>query len=144
MGTFVKRMKQLASTVPDEHFEGQVIVDQIYAHYQHANPEFKHPEDGKAFYLRDPLYSHADSYMKRIADELFDDGVIEAMIKNMENLSLEVYMQAPLEFGDLKASGHPMVWADGSIVYDRPPRVHRLTEAELEAKGELRQLYGRI
>ena len=31
--------------------------------------------------------------------------------------------------------GHPQVDADGHVVYDRPPKQARLTEAELKAKS---------
>ena len=60
------------------------------------------------------------------------------MIRSVENLAEEggVAKLAPVELGDLKSSGHPTVESDGHVVYDRPPRQHRLTEQELKAKGQ--------
>jgi hypothetical protein len=51
---------------------------------------------------------------------------------------------APVQFGDLRDSGHPQVFAPSSTIngdgvprYDRQPRTHRLTEYELKAKAKL-------
>lgn len=49
---------------------------------------------------------------------------------------------APVEFGHLRASGHPIVYSpsasimgDGVPRYDRPPVQERLTEAQLRIEG---------
>jgi hypothetical protein len=65
----------------------------------------------------------------------------DAMADNMEDMSEQIYLLAPWEFGDLRASGHPSVASGGATVYDRPPNVGRLSEEELRAKGELRELF---
>lgn len=72
-----------------------------------------------------------------------------------EGMSQAVFDHAPFEFGDLRGSGHPFVVDGGHVrtgedgktditggdrVYDRPPAVHRLSEEELRAKGDLRRL----
>ena len=68
------------------------------------------------------------------------------MIRSVENLAEEggVATHAPIEFADLRASGHPSVTSDGEQVYDRPPRVHRLTPEELKAKDKARDALNKL
>jgi hypothetical protein len=58
---------------------------------------------------------------------------------------------APVEFGDLRDSGHPRVFSPSSTIrgdgiprYDRAPRQRRLTELELRAKARLIPLDPRL
>lgn len=139
-GKFDTRMAQLAERVGEGTLRGAVEVDQIYARYQHEGLDLRHPEGGQAKYLEQPLYGQHRDYVQRLADHVLDGGLVEAMIDNMESLSLEVYDKAPFEFGDLKASGHPTVLDGDRPAYDRPPNVHRLTKPELRAKAQLRAL----
>jgi hypothetical protein len=74
--------------------------------------------------------------LQAYAATVLRDGGQQSVIDSMEHLSGEVERLAPVEFGDLRASGHPSVTDDGHVIYDRAPRQHRLTEAELAAKGE--------
>jgi hypothetical protein len=145
MVSFADGIDKLKEAIGPGHLIGGVEVDQIYAHWQHDHPEFYHPDDGKAFYLRDPLFSGVNGYMQKLADNVVhSDGTStlnEAMAENMEDLSTHgVYIQAPLEFGDLKGSGHPTVTSDGETVYDRAPLVARLTEEEIKDKNKLSRL----
>ena len=57
----------------------------------------------------------------------------------MEDLAEDggVASHAPVEFGDLRDSGHPSVTEDGRTVYDREPRQGRLSPEELKAKYRL-------
>jgi hypothetical protein len=57
------------------------------------------------------------------------------MQRSVEHLSDQVEITAPREWGDLKSSGHPKVEQGGRTIYDRPPKVARLTEQELKAKS---------
>lgn len=145
-GTFAENIDKLIESVGHGSLKGSVEVNQIYAHYQHEHPEFKHPEGGKSYYLRDPLFENHDKYMRHLAEKAITaegSSITDGMKDNMENLSRGVFDQAPLEFGDLKGSGHPKITSDGVTVYDRPPNVHRLSKEDLRAKGELRDLFGR-
>lgn len=141
---FVDSMDDLIRKMPKQGVAGSVVVDQIYAHYQHEGLDFKHPDGGEAEYLRRPLYTKHVQYMRRLAKSAVTrDGndLLDAMKENVEDLSLEVFKRAPLEFGDLKGSGQPMVLWDGKKRYHRPPNVHRLTEIELKDKSKLRYLF---
>ena len=145
MSQFTDRLRQFAEDLGVGKVHGQVEVDQVYAHYQHEHPEFAHPDGGKAFYLRDPLFEHGPKdFMETLAERAVTEtgtDVQGGMADNMEQLSLDVYEQAPWEFGDLRASGHPKVTQDDAVLYDRPPNVHRLGPDELRAKGVLRDLF---
>lgn len=72
--------------------------------------------------------------------QIFADGLLkphglqDAGIHIAEKGVTMVEEHAPVEFGDLRKSGHPKVTKDGATIYDRPPVVGRLSEAELKAK----------
>jgi hypothetical protein len=140
MGTFMERTEVLLDRVGYGDLGGRVVVDQPYAQDQHETLVYVHRGGGRARYLGEPLYAHYPRYMQRLADAALDGDLTQAMVRNMEDLSGEVYDNAPFEFGDLKASGHPIVYDDGVPVYDRPPAVGRLNHADLDAKQELRNL----
>ena len=142
-GTFGEGIDTLLKQTP-KHTKGVVEVDQVYAHYQHEGLSFHHPDGGEALYLKTPLFAKCRTYLNEIArGAITKEGVqiIDEMADRMEDLSREVYDRAPLEFGDLKGSGHPYVVADNVIVRDRPPMVQRLEDFDLKAKSELRYLF---
>lgn len=143
-GTFGDGIDRLIETVGRGHLKGSVEVDQIYAKYQHEKPELNHPDGGKAYYLRDPLFEKSAEYMQKLADKTITVGgseIEQGMVEVVEDLSTQVYIHAPLEFADLKASGHPTVESAGAVVYDRAPNVPRLTREELRIKARLRTLF---
>lgn len=82
--------------------------------------------------------------MRRLADKAITEegsALGDAMAHNMEHLSTEgVYIEAPWEFADLRASGHPTVESDGVLIYDRPPHMHRLSAEEIKIKNKLSRL----
>ena len=144
MGEFSENLQRLIDSTPKK-VTGRVEVNQVYAHYQHEHPEFHHPDGGEAFYLKTPLYAKSDKYLRNLAAGAIQrdgqSGLKDAMVENMEDLSREVYERAPWEFGDLRASGHPIVEEDGEVVYDRKPMVGRLDADELAIKSHLRYLF---
>lgn len=98
-----------------------------------------HPRHGgQTHFLRDTFVESAPAWMARIAERVLEpDGQRGAMVDAMEEASAQVAVRAPVEFGDLRRSGHPYVTEDGAVVYDRPPAVERLSRAELEAKSDV-------
>lgn len=140
MGTFTERITQLINDVGTGKLEGRVVVDQPYAQDQHETLGYTHQGGGKARYLGDPLFQNVSRYMELLAGVTLHGGLEEAMVQNMEHLSRQVFDQAPFEFGDLRASGHPIVKSGGTIVYDRPPNARRLNAGSLQAKQDLRNL----
>ncbi len=135
--TFSARMAQLRDRVGHGDLEGSVEVNQVYAHYQHEGVEFRHPLGGQAKFLEAPLYDHAARYMQDIADRMLEEGPQRPMIEAMEDLSDRVLELSPVEFGDLRDSGHPVVLDQGDVIYDRQPVAHRQSKEELAAKAEL-------
>jgi len=118
-----------------ETIHGSVTVDQIYAHYQHEHMEFHHPRGGRAKYLQIPLLRHFHDSLASYARDVLHDGGIRTIWRSMEHLSDQVELEAPREWGDLMRSGHPQVSVGQVSRYDRPPKVHRLTETELRLKS---------
>jgi hypothetical protein len=139
--TFSERMTELRRmTGAPERLRGQVTVDQVYAHYQHERTELHHPRGGGPFYLSRPLFDHFREYLNAIGRSMLEDGGRRGMARSMEHLSDAVEVHAPREFGDLGRSGHPEVYSGQRQVYDRDPKQHRLTDAELKLKRRLRHL----
>lgn len=140
-GDFHERLAELRQrTSWPERLTGQVVVDQVYAHYQHEHLEFRHPRGGRALYLQAPLFEHYRSYIQAVADGMLEDGGRRGMQRSVEHLSDQVEEHAPREFLDLARSGHPSVMVGQRIVYDRAPKQHRLSKWELEAKARIRYM----
>jgi hypothetical protein len=141
-GTCIARIEELRGRIGsrDGFLRGKVVVDQVYAHYQHEHLEFHHPRGGQALYLTTPLLLNHRDYLDAYAREMLDNGGQESLKRSMEDLSDGVETYAPVEFADLRRSGHPSVEQGWRIIYDRMPRQHRLSPEELRIKSRLRQL----
>ena len=137
-GTFSDRIDVLRQRVGSEKVTAVCEVAQVYAKYQHEHMELHHPRGGSAKYLERPLMSHYRDYLTDYARTVLDDGGVPAMKRSAEHLSDQVEVTAPVEFTDLRRSGHPSVTQGDRTVYDRPPKQHRLSEEELRAKGRER------
>lgn len=135
--TFGDRIDLLKDAVGHGLLKGVVDVDQIYAHYQEVDESLDHPRGGEAYALRNSSVGKSDEHMQTLADSLLtEDGsdLVKGMTKVVEDISDTYAVKAPREFGDLEGSAHPTVVDDGATVYDRPPKVERLTEEELKLK----------
>ena len=135
-GTFDERMKQLGQDIGSGDLKGSVVVDQVYARYQHEGLDLHHPRGGRARFLGAPLMEKAPYYLQHYADAVLDpenEWGRTAIRGDMENLAESdgVSTQAPVDFSNLRASGHPSVTDDGRLYYDRPPRQRRLSENEI-------------
>lgn len=140
MGTFEARTAELADMVGTGDLTGKVIVDQLYAQFQHEGLDLRHPQGGQAKFLEAPLFANAVDYVRTLSKDVLNGRLVEAMTDNMEHLSRQVYELAPIDFGDLKASGAPQVIDGGTVAYNRAPNVNRLTDEELDAKRYLKSL----
>jgi hypothetical protein len=134
-GTFNARIDALRSMVGSGVLTGSVTCDQVYAHFQHERADLHHPRGGGPFFLSRPLMEHYRDYLDDYAKTVLTDGGQPAMKRSMEHLSDQVEVTAPREWGDLLASGHPAVTQNDHVIYDRPPKVARLTRQELRAKS---------
>jgi hypothetical protein len=142
-GTFGDRMDELQAIVGEGLLIGHVSFDQVYAVNQHEGDWLnfmgrygpKTMKRGRPHFLSDPLTGGSNEFMSTIADHVLIDGPTPGMVQDVEQLADESAAEAPVEFGDLAGSAHPQVTDDGALVYDRPPMVPRLSEAELDAKS---------
>jgi hypothetical protein len=134
-GTFSARIDELRQTVGGGKLTGTCTVDQVYAHYQHERLNLVHPRGGGPKFLERPLMDHFRDYLDDYAKTVLRDGGQPAMKRSMEHLSDEVALSAPREWGDLMLSGRPSVEQGGRTIYDRAPKVGRLTKEELKAKS---------
>lgn len=126
----------------EQDLTGSLTVDQVYARYQELGVDFNHPQGGIALALATALLSKNSEILHKLSDAILDgrEAMQNAMAEGMEALNLEYYELAPREFHDLRASGSPEVLEGEEQVYHRPPNVHRLTDADLRAKQELKNL----
>lgn len=134
-GTFGERISELKQIVGAGTLKGSVEVDQIYAMYQHESVWLHHPHGGQAKYLETPLMIHYPDWYGKMASRCYEpDGLQDEMINAMRELVKGVEEYAPREFGNLRHSGHAVVENDGAVVFDQPPEVPRLSEAEIRAE----------
>jgi hypothetical protein len=134
-GTFGDRIDELRKSVGSEKITASVTVDQVYARRIHEHLEYHHPRGGSAKYLERPLMDHFRGYLDDYAKTVLHDGGQPAMKRSAQHLSDEVELNAPREWGDLMKSGHASVEQGGRTIYDRAPKVGRLTKEELKAKS---------
>ena len=78
---------------------------------------------------------HYREYLAAYARTVLHNGGHEAMKQSAEDLSDQVELSSPREWGDLMKSGHPTVHLGEEAIYDRQPKVHRLTKEELKVKS---------
>lgn len=128
---FIERITKLQEIVGPGTCTASLERDQVYAHYQHAGLDLKHPNGGQALYQEQPLYSNASTYLGQIAEAVLDTGVDAAMIEVVEQFASDTGAATPKELTLLAHSDHPKVISNGAVVYDRAPEVPRLSDAEL-------------
>ena len=134
-GTFVTTgWRRVLLQVGEGHLTGKLIVDQVYAKYQHERGDLVHPRGGQVHYLREALQARYGNYLRKVAKAFISGDPEAAMAECMENLSRATAMRTPRLYGNLKGSGHPQVFSRGRKVYDRAPVVPRLSEAALRAQ----------
>ena len=87
MGDFAQRMELLSRQVGNGFCVGKVIVDQVYAKYQHEDLALRHPRGGTAKYLTIPLFRNRWAYLQEVAKTCLDDGGVRGMAIAMEHLA---------------------------------------------------------
>lgn len=112
---------------------GSIVLDQVYARYQHERLDLKHFHGGGPKYLTRALTEGAEPALASLARSVLRGDLSIVMSRQMENIARRIPALAPTEFGDLDKSAHVKVIDRGAIVYDRPGKP-RLSEAQIEAK----------
>jgi hypothetical protein len=134
-GTFATRIDELRKKVGSEKITAICTVDQVYAHRIHEHLEYHHPRGGEAKFLERPLFERYRDYLDDYARTVLADGGQPAMERTARDLSDQVELRAPREWGDLLKSGHAQVTVGARTIYDRAPKAARLTADELKAKS---------
>lgn len=94
--------------------------------------DLRHPNGGQAKFLETALHQNSGEYLQGIADKVLDGGAPDGMIDAVTKLDDHSAELTPKEATVLARSGHLTVTDNGAVVYDKPPEVPRLSEAELE------------
>ena len=110
---------------------GKVIVDQVYAKYQHERTDLTHPRGGGPGYLRDPFFASYQDYLARVARAFLDGDPEREMAQCMEALNTRMSAASPVLYSNLRRSGNPRVYSRGRKVYDRAPWQRRMSALEL-------------
>jgi hypothetical protein len=144
--TFFARTEALKERVGTGLMSFTVSADQVYAYNIEAGgwenflgkygPRSLEPRHGGELHaLELSLKALADHLWEDCADRLLlPDGLFEAFVSGAEELCAAYSLNAPVEWGNLRLSGHPVVEDNGATVYDRPPISPRLSRAELDAQ----------
>lgn len=123
--------KRVLDQVGEGRLVGKLRVDQVYAKYHHERLDLHHPRGGGPKYLEAPLFANFQDYLQRIAASILDGDPEDAMAQVMEALNSAMSSRAPIEFNNLRRSGNPRVFSNGSRVYDRAAWQPRLSREEL-------------
>lgn len=144
---FSEGIDRLKEQVGHRKMTGSVAVSQVYAEPQERGawlnfmgrygPKNLHPRHGGEIHaLENSLSDNSSDYMQKLADGLLRErGLYDAMVDDVEHLSSEYGVRAPIETGALRLSAHPTVTDDDVVVYDRAPVVPRLSAEELADKS---------
>lgn len=145
MAEFGERVDELIRLVGGAgDLTAEVDVNQVYAQYQETdgrydrrvhNRPFIHPRGGISGFLGSQIEGFGyravvgwveDALAERRTCAEAARDTVDEIIRGVRNL-------APVLEGNLRRSGAGKVTDNGAIVYDRPPEVARLSEAELKA-----------
>lgn len=132
---FIPRTNHLLDLVGNGTIEASVVVDQVYAKFQHERIELKHRKGGKAHYLRDPLYAGMNRWLRGTARRMTRERMVVIFTDIADDLSGGVADQAPEWIGDLRNSGQPRVKDRGRFVY-QGTHAPRLSKRVAEAKSK--------
>lgn len=138
------RLRELNEHIGSGKIKARVTIDQLYAQDQHENMMYKHTRGGGPKFLERALFEDAPEHYQSIANDILD--VEKSMVRTMADVGHGLIRGAarrsPIFLGDLSRSGALAVLEGSRIVLREAPQVDRLTEAELEAKGDLRHDMG--
>ena len=144
--TFFARTEELKDRVGSGVMHFETVVNQLYAYNMevggwdnllgYLGQRSLHPlHGGMVGALGYSLSEMADHLWSDCADLLLlPDGLFSAFVSGAEELCAAYSLNAPVEWGNLRLSGHPSVEDNSVVVYDRPPIAPRLSRAELDAQ----------
>ena len=139
--TFAEGVDELKAMAGPRHLTGVIRVNQVYAHYQdsgrgpHGKPAaaFSHPRGGKAEYLSGQMRVRRDEFIQGWADQVLRGSMVSNFIRDLTSVADRVFVDAPREFEVLRNSTALALYGDGAPIFERPPLVARLSEAQIKA-----------
>lgn len=137
MGTFVGRIAILRDNVGGGSLVGQIIIDQVYARYQHER-HLHHPRGGRSKFLTTGLTTTGPRAFGTMANQVLRGSLNIAMARGTENVVKAVRSLEPREFGTMANSATVRVTDRGRVTYYRRG-APRLTDDQIEARRRLSQ-----
>lgn len=131
VGEGAAKLRELVGKGP---LAGKVVVDQVYAKYQHERLDLKHPRGGYPKYLWLTLIMGYQDHIRTLGLSVLETGPVEGMRRVVENQDKKLAQYAPVWFNNLRNSGNPQVFDNGAKVYDRPARQPRMSREQLNAQ----------
>jgi hypothetical protein len=139
---FIARTDELMNRVGQGKIQASVLVDQVYAHFQHERTDLRHPRGGTAHYLRNPLFAGTPRWLRQVGAQMTHRNMVSIFVDIADDLSGGVAQEAPEFMGDLRNSGEPRVKEGGRFVW-RGTAMPRLSNAYADAKTALwHSIYG--
>lgn len=132
MGSFVQRIAILRDNVGGGSLVGSIVIDQVYARYQHER-HLHHPRGGRSKFLTTGLTTTGPRAFQTMANQVLRGSLNIAMARGTENVVKAVRALEPREFGDMANSATVKVTDRGRVVYTRRG-MPRLSEAQIRAK----------
>lgn len=118
MGTFVQRIAVLRDNVGGGRLVGSIVIDQIYARYQHER-HLHHPRGGRSKFLTTGLVETGPRAFQTMANQVLRGSLNIAMARGTENVVKTVRAYEPKEFGTMANSATVRVTDRGRVVYYR-------------------------
>jgi hypothetical protein len=141
-GTFRQRTAMLMDNVGGGKLIGSIVIDQVYARYQHEKTNLRHPRGGGRKFLTTALFDEATIGLNSLARSALRGDLNITMTRVTEHIAARAERQAPRELGDLARSATVTTIDRGRIVYRRKGEP-RLTEAQINAKRGKTGRHGR-
>lgn len=141
MKSFQEGVDELKRLVGDGALRGEISVNQVYARYQDSGKgpkgkpafAFDHPRGGQAMYLSGPVRYRRSEVMQRWANNVLRGRLVHETIDILHSFKDNVELNAPREFDVLRNSVALKLADRGAPVFDLPPLIPRLTEAEIKS-----------
>jgi hypothetical protein len=141
-GTFRRRTAMLIDNVGGGKLVGSIVIDQVYARYQHEKANLHHPHGGGRKFLTTALFDEASVGLNSLAKGVLRGDLNIVMSRVTERTAARAERQAPRELGDLARSATVTTTDRGRVVYRRKGEP-RLTEAQINAKRGKTGRHGR-
>jgi hypothetical protein len=137
VGTFMARTDILLQNPGGGKLVGHIVIDQVYARYQHERAYLKHPHGGGSKFLTRALVDEGPRGLQSLATATLRGDQNIVMSRVTERIVARAVRLEPKDMGDLAKSATVTTIDRGRIVYRRRGE-GRLTDKQIEAKRRRR------